>query len=343
MSLIMDPDMNKTSVNATLITPSGEPNVILDIILYVLLIIVMFSLGCTADDRNLRLNFKRPCGLIIGLCCQFGIMPLSTFLLAFLSKFKPSHAVAIIIVGCCPGGMASNMASYWVDGDMDLSLCMTVTSVLLSVIMMPLNLYIYSIPWTHIGSITIPYKNLGFMLLLVLIPVCVGIFTRRLIAKKAEIIVKVGFIVGTLAMILFFGAAVIDGQMWNISASVICAGFLSPCIGYSLGFLFARLSRQSWTRCRTICLETGIQNTYMCAIFIELSFSGLIQQEMMSYILIYIFASYGVAFLVIKGYIIYSKCFKKHRSQLPVVNVEEVQSYNAHDPLREQSRPGMEE
>ncbi|KAG2455467.1 NTCP2 protein, partial [Polypterus senegalus] len=183
----------------------------------------------------------------------------------------------------------------------------------------------------------------GFMLLLVLIPVCVGIFTRRLIAKKAEIIVKVGFIVGTLAMILFFGAAVIDGQMWNISASVICAGFLSPCIGYSLGFLFARLSRQSWTRCRTICLETGIQNTYMCAIFIELSFSGLIQQEMMSYILIYIFASYGVAFLVIKGYIIYSKCFKKHRSQLPVVNVEEVQSYNAHDPLREQSRPGMEE
>uniref|UniRef100_A0A8C4SB26 Ileal sodium/bile acid cotransporter n=1 Tax=Erpetoichthys calabaricus TaxID=27687 RepID=A0A8C4SB26_ERPCA len=286
MTLIMDLDMNKTSVNTTLITPSGEPSVILDIILYVLLIIVMFSLGCTADEKNLRLNFKRPCGLLIGLCCQFGIMPLSTFLLAFLLKFKSSYAVAIIIVGCCPGGMASNMASYWVDGDMDLSLCMTVTSVLLSVIMMPLNLYIYSIPWTHIGTIIIPYKNLGNS--------------------------------GSLCICNFFisfkslSNPLINGQMWNISASVICAGFLSPCIGYSLGFLFARLSRQSWARCRTICLETGIQNAYTCAIFIELSFSGLIQQEMMSYVLIYIIASYGLASLVIEGkiYLSYIPLYK---------------------------------
>lgn len=98
----------------------GTLSAIFSTILSVMLALVVFSLGCTVEAVKLWSHLRRPWGISIGLLCQFGLMPLIAYLLAIGFSVKPTQAVAILIMGCCPGGVISNIITLWVDGDMDL-------------------------------------------------------------------------------------------------------------------------------------------------------------------------------------------------------------------------------
>lgn len=85
-----------------------------------MLALVMFSMGCNVELQKFWAHIKRPWGIFVGFLCQFGIMPLTAFLLSLAFDVLPIQAVVVMIMGCCPGGTASNVIAYWVDGDMDL-------------------------------------------------------------------------------------------------------------------------------------------------------------------------------------------------------------------------------
>lgn len=132
VSLIDQPTWNFSicSENATVcdgsscILPPDDFNktlsVILSTVLTVMLALVMFSMGCDVELQKFLGHIKRPWGIMVGFLCQFGIMPLIGFALAFAFDVLPIQAIVVIIMGCCPGGTASNILAYWVDGDMDL-------------------------------------------------------------------------------------------------------------------------------------------------------------------------------------------------------------------------------
>lgn len=82
--------------------------------------LLMFSLGCSVEIRKLWSHIRRPWGIAVGLLCQFGLMPLIAYLLAISFSLAPIQAIAVLIMGCCPGGTISNIFTFWVDGDMDL-------------------------------------------------------------------------------------------------------------------------------------------------------------------------------------------------------------------------------
>lgn len=82
--------------------------------------LLVFSLGCTVEMKKLWANIKRPWGIAVGMVCQFGLMPLVAYTLAISFATTTTHSVAILILGCCPGGTISNLFTYWIDGDMDL-------------------------------------------------------------------------------------------------------------------------------------------------------------------------------------------------------------------------------
>lgn len=86
----------------------------------VMMALLMFSLGCSVETRKLWAHIRRPWGIAVGLLCQFGLMPLTAYLLALSFSLKPVQAIAVLIMGCCPGGTISNIFTFWVDGDMDL-------------------------------------------------------------------------------------------------------------------------------------------------------------------------------------------------------------------------------
>lgn len=112
---------NSTENNSTAVAGSNKLiQQALGMTLAVMLGLVIFSLGCSVEVSKIWLNLKRPWGIMVGLGCQFFMMPLTAYLLAMAFSVSPVQAVTIIVIGSCPGGTISNIITYWLDGDMDL-------------------------------------------------------------------------------------------------------------------------------------------------------------------------------------------------------------------------------
>ncbi|NXJ62527.1 NTCP2 protein, partial [Rostratula benghalensis] len=285
-------------------------SIILSTVLTIMLAMVMFSMGCNVDIKKFWGHIKRPWGIFVGFLCQFGIMPLTAFLLSLVFNVLPIQAVVVLIMGCCPGGTASNVIAYWVDGDMDLSISMTTCSTLLAMGMMPLCLFIYTKMWTDSNAIVLPYDSIGISLVALIIPVSFGMYVNHRWPSKAKVILKVGSIVGAILIVLI---AVVGGILykgsWIISPKLWVIGTIFPAAGYSLGFFLARIAGLSWHRCRTVSLETGMQNTQLCSTIVQLSFSPEQLELMFTFPLIYSIFQLTFALLILAGY----RLYRRHR------------------------------
>ncbi|CAL8340565.1 unnamed protein product [Boreogadus saida] len=299
---------NATRCSGTdcLVPPSNFNDIlslVLSVVLTIMLAMVMFSMGCTVDSTKLWGHIRRPWGIFIGFLCQFGIMPFTAFALSFAFNVLPVQAIAIIIMGCCPGGANSNIICYWLDGDMDLSISMTACSSILAMGMMPLCLLIYTSVWTSSDSIQIPYDSIGITLVALLIPVTLGMYLKHKKPVLAQKILKVGSILGFILIIII---AVVGGVLyqssWTISPSLWIIGTIYPFIGCGMGFAMARFVGQPWFRCRTIALETGFQNAQLCSTIVQLSFAPEELEVMFAFPLIYSIFQLVVAVMFIGGY-----------------------------------------
>lgn len=140
----------------------GSLRLVFTVVSAVMMGLIMFSLGCSVELRKLWSHIRRPWGIAVGLLCQFGLMPLIAYLLALSFSLTTAQAIAVLIMGCCPGGASSNILTFWVDGDMDLSISMTTCSTVAALGMMPLCLYLYTLSWNYEKNyFTIPYQNIG--------------------------------------------------------------------------------------------------------------------------------------------------------------------------------------
>lgn len=151
----------------------------LSVILVVMLLLIMLSLGCTMEFSKIKAHFWKPKGVIIAIVAQYGIMPLSAFLLGKVFHLTSIEALAILICGCSPGGNLSNLFTLAMKGDMNLSIVMTTCSSFTALGMMPLLLYIYS-KGIYDGDLKdkVPYKGIMLSLVMVLIPCAIGIFLK---------------------------------------------------------------------------------------------------------------------------------------------------------------------
>ncbi|XP_063794728.1 sodium-dependent organic anion transporter [Pseudophryne corroboree] len=299
-------------------------SVLFSTILTIMLALVIFSLGCTVEAAKLWSHIRRPWGIAIGLVCQFGLMPLIAYLLAIGFSVRPSQAVAILIMGCCPGGLISNIITLWVDGDMDLSLSMTLCSTILAFGMMPLCLFVYSHSWELAKSIKIPYDRIGMALLSVVVPVGVGMYVNYRWPRKAKILSKAGSAIGGLLMLVIgIASAVLYKGSWNTDISILTIGIVYPLLGYVLGFCMAVMMRQSWQRCRTIALETGAQNVQMCSTVLQLSFTPKQLVQMFTFPLIYASFQFLNGMLLVAAYQLYKRKFYNRRKQTSMSKSEE--------------------
>lgn len=99
--------------------------------------LIMFGMGMTLSPQDFRIVFSRPKDVIIGCAAQFTVMPLLAWVLSWLFDLPPELALGVILVGCCPGGTASNVITYLAKGDLALSVGMTATSTVLAPLMTP--------------------------------------------------------------------------------------------------------------------------------------------------------------------------------------------------------------
>lgn len=107
----------------------------------VILGIIMLTMGCTLTTDDFRILFSRPLDIFIGAVAQYTIMPFIAWMLTKIFQLNPFMSAGIILVGCCPGGVSSNIMSFLCKGDVAFSVGMTTASTLLAPVMTPLLVY----------------------------------------------------------------------------------------------------------------------------------------------------------------------------------------------------------
>uniref|UniRef100_A0A672FAF3 Solute carrier family 10 member 1 n=1 Tax=Salarias fasciatus TaxID=181472 RepID=A0A672FAF3_SALFA len=241
-------------------------------ILIVALTINMVSMGCTMEATKIMKNILKPKGVATAILSQYGVMPLTAFVLSKAFQLQGMMTVAVLVCGCSPGGAFSNILALALKGDMNLSIVMTSCSTLLALGMMPLLLYIYCQGFANVHKL-VPYTQIVISLALILVPCGVGIVINHYRPKYANIFLKVrasGESVATVIVMLVVEMG--EAFMTVLAPSLMAISFIMPLIGYSFGFVISSLFKLSHSQRRTVAMETGCQNIQLCSTILKVAF-----------------------------------------------------------------------
>uniref|UniRef100_A0A2K5V8D6 Hepatic sodium/bile acid cotransporter n=1 Tax=Macaca fascicularis TaxID=9541 RepID=A0A2K5V8D6_MACFA len=217
----------------------------LSIILVFMLFFVMLSLGCTMEFSKIKAHLWKPKGLAIALVAQYGIMPLTAFVLGKVFQLNNIEALAILVCGCSPGGNLSNVFSLAMKGDMNLSIVMTTCSTFCALGMMPLLLYLYT-RGIYDGDLKdkVPYGRIILSLVPVLIPCTIGIVLKSKRPQYMRYVIKGGMIIILLCSVAVTVLSAINvgkSIMFAMTPLLIATSSLMPFIGFLLGYVLSAL------------------------------------------------------------------------------------------------------
>jgi BASS family bile acid:Na+ symporter len=250
-------------------------------LLGVMMMVIMLGMGASLTFKDFAIALRKPAGILVGLMCQYGIMPLLAFALATALALPPAYAVGLILMGCMPGGTTSNIFTYFSKGTLSLSILMTMSSTLVAIVMVPLTLAFYSSGIE--GQWQIPRENVIQVLVVLLVPTVIGIALRKWNANVGAVIEMIGGLLGVL-VILFLVVSWVP-RNWQLLLETgfpVYAGSIGLGLaGFALGYLLSRALKQDTRRARTIALETGIQNGPLAVLIVVLTFTGSQQQDVL--------------------------------------------------------------
>ncbi len=169
-----------------------------------LLGVVMFGMGLTLNLQDFKIVFSRPKDVIIGCIAQFTIMPLLAWALAKTFQLPPELAVGVVLVGCCPGGTASNVITYLAGGDLALSVGMTGVSTILAPVMTPF------LTWLFVGT-TVDVNPIAMFMSIVqvvILPIALGLIINRIWGKYTRRMTSILPSVSVIAISLIVASVV---------------------------------------------------------------------------------------------------------------------------------------
>lgn len=243
---------------------------------------IMLTMGLTLTMQDMKVLAARPWDILVGTCAQFSLMPLIAWTLTigvgYLGIVIPKPViVGIILVGCCPGGVSSNIMSYLCRGDVAFSVGMTTVSTLLAPVVTPLLVL-----WLAGEQVEVDALGMFLNILIVtLIPVSVGFFANLFWGKnegfkKAQAVMPAFSVLGLACIVGGVISAVRDKLMTEgimffmlVFAVVLCHNSLGYLTGYSVGKLF----NFSKAKNRTISIEVGMQNAGLATVLASTFFA----------------------------------------------------------------------
>ena len=223
-----------------------------------LLQIIMFGMGTELSLKDFANVVKMPKGIIVGVVCHYVIMPLIGFTIAELFHLPKEIAAGIILVGCCPSGLASNVMSYLARANLALSVSVTTISTILSPFLTPLLMQLLGGSFVEIKF----WSMVWDITKIVIIPVGGGLIFHYLIHGKFKWLDKAMPLLsmGGIAIILIIITAAGRDNLIKVGGLLIIATLIHNLAGYFLGYWSARLLKFHERDCRTIALEVGMQN-----------------------------------------------------------------------------------
>lgn len=228
-----------------------------------LLGLIMFGMGLTLTPPDFAVIAKRPIPVIIGVVAQYAIMPFLGWLIAAALGLPPALAAGVILVGCCPGGTASNVVSYLAKGDVALSVAMTSVSTLMAPLLTPVLALWLAGQYMPVDAGAMAWSIAQIVLLPVLLGLVIRRFAAGLVAKALPALPWISVLAITLVV-----TAVVAGSAKAIFAAgllVLAAVVLHNGLGYALGYGAARLFKLPVPARRTTAIEVGMQNSGLAA------------------------------------------------------------------------------
>ena len=220
--------------------------------------VIMFGMGTSMGVGDFLEVVKNPRSVLIGVGSQFVIMPLLGFLLARLSHLEPAIAAGIILVGCSPSGVASNVMAFLARANLALSITLTSCTTLLAPFLTPLLMK--SLAGAYIAI------NVQDMMLdiarIILLPIAAGLLVNKVLAGRAQWLEKAMPLLSMAAIALIIVVITAAGRdsLLHIGYLLILMAAVHNGLGYLLGYWSARLFRLDERDARTIAIEVGLQN-----------------------------------------------------------------------------------
>ena len=244
---------------------------------------IMLTMGLTLTMQDMRILASRPLDILIGTCAQFSLMPLIAWMLTvgvgyFGIEVPKPIIVGIILVGCCPGGVSSNIMSYLCKGDVALSVGMTTASTLLAPIVTPLLVLFLAGEKVEVDA----WGMFCNIMIVTLLPVTAGFFSNLFWGKnesfkKAQSVMPAFSVLGLACIVGGVVAAVHDKLLMQgvtffflVFVVVLCHNTL----GYFFGYTVGRIFHFSKAKNRTVSIEVGMQNAGLATVLSSTFFAA---------------------------------------------------------------------
>jgi BASS family bile acid:Na+ symporter len=235
--------------------------------------IIMFGMGMTLRIEDFKRVLTRPRPVLCGVAAQYSIMPLLALSIARGLDLSPELAAGVILLGCCPGGTASNVICYLAGADVALSVSMTSLSTLLAPLFTPIltlflaGQYLPVQAWELFQSIAV----------IVLTPVALGLLARHFLEGAVKKCLEILPVISVITIVLLVGAIVgkSSEQLLAMGTAVMLSVFLHNGLGLCLGYGVGALAGADLAQRRAMSIEVGMQNSGLALALASLHFSPL--------------------------------------------------------------------
>lgn len=224
-----------------------------------LLQIIMFGMGTAMSLQDFAGVVKMPKAVGIGLILQLTIMPVVGFSIAYSFNFPPEIAAGIILVGCSPSGLASNVMAYIAKSNLALSVTLTATATLLAPFTTPFLMQVFAGEYIPIDS----WAMMLSITKIVILPIIAGLTFNYFLHGKMS------WLDNAMPYVSMFGIGLIitvitaagHEQLLEIGLLLVAASLIHNILGYLLGYNVCRLFGMDEKSRRSIAFEVGMQNT----------------------------------------------------------------------------------
>ncbi len=237
-----------------------------------LLGLIMFGMGLTLKVEDFRVVVTHPKDVLMGCLAQFTIMPLLAWTLTKVFQLPAELAIGVILVGCCPGGTASNVITFLAKGDLALSVGMTAVSTVLAPLLTPLLTLLLAGEMVDVDT----WGMLQSILYVVIAPILAGFLIQKYFPAFTRKVVPYLPAFSTL-MITAVVAIVVSHNASKLLTGglvVVLVVVLHNLGGLGTGYLLGRLLGMSEAKRRAISIEVGMQNSGLATSLAALHFAA---------------------------------------------------------------------
>lgn len=283
----------------------------INLLLNLVLALIMFGLGMGLRKVDFKQLLEQPRTLAVGLFTQMVLLPIFAIFLLQFFDISPAFKIGILLLSVCPGGVTSNLVSYFAKGNVALSVSLTVSNAVITLFTIPVLVHFfldlfYNTPRT---SIDLPFFDTVFSIFLVtILPAALGMLVRFHFGRKIMEVQKIVNVLLPVLLVSVFaikflgsksdgGTAISIAEIKDLTPIVIALNVGAFILGHAVAAIFG----MSFRNATTIAIEIGLHNTAL-ALLVASEFLGNSDMEKpaLVYALYSFFITYGLSIALVR-------------------------------------------